>query len=45
MSIEDHLNMYLNDGYKSNDAIKMVAHERNLKKSEVYDIYLKNIRK
>ena len=45
MSIEEHLNMYLNDGYKSNDAIKMVAKERNMKKSEVYDIFLKNIRK
>lgn len=41
MSIIDHINMYLDDGYTSKDAIKMVAKERNLKKSEVYDAYLK----
>lgn len=41
MSIIDHINMYLDDGYTSKDAIKMVAKERNLKKSEVYDTYLK----
>ena len=45
MSIEDHILMYLNDGFKSNDAIKKVAKDRNMNKSEVYDIYLKNIRK
>lgn len=45
MSIEEHIELFLNDGYKSNDAIKMVAKERNMKKSEVYDIYLKKYRK
>ena len=41
MSIIDHINMYIDDGYSSKDAIKMVSKERNLKKSEVYDEYLK----
>lgn len=45
MSIEEHIELFLNDGYNSNDAIKMVAKERNMKKSEVYDIYLKKYRK
>ena len=45
MSIEEHIELFLNDGYKSNDAIKIVAKERNMKKSEVYDIYLKKYRK
>jgi 16S rRNA (cytidine1402-2'-O)-methyltransferase len=42
MSINDHINLYIEDGYSSKDAIKMVAKERNLKKSEVYDEYIKN---
>ncbi len=42
ISILDHINMYIEDGYSSKEAIKAVAKERNLKKSEVYDIYLKN---
>lgn len=44
MSVEEHIKMYLNEGMKSNDAIKLVAKERNLKKSEVYDIYLKEFK-
>lgn len=42
MSLVDHINLYIEEGYSSKDAIKMVAKERNLKKSEVYDEYLKN---
>lgn len=42
MTILEHINMYIDDGYSSKDAIKIVAKERNLKKSEVYDMYLKN---
>lgn len=42
MTILEHINIYIEDGYSSKDAIKMVAKERNLKKSEVYDLYLKN---
>lgn len=41
LSIMEHLNLYLNDGMKPMDAIKVVAKERNLKKSIVYDEYLK----
>ena len=39
LSIEDHINLYIEDGKSSMDAIKLVAKERGMKKSEVYDIY------
>lgn len=39
LSIEDHINLYIDDGKSSMDAIKLVAKERGMKKSEVYDIY------
>ena len=39
ISIEDHINMYINNGESSMNAIKMVAKERNMKKNEVYSIY------
>ena len=39
LTIEDHINLYIEDGKSSMDAIKIVAKERGLKKSEVYDIY------
>ena len=42
MSLMEHLNLYIEEGYSNKDAIKMVAKERGLKKSEVYDEYLKN---
>lgn len=41
MSLIDHINLYLDEGYNSKDAIKLVAKERHLKKSEVYDEYIK----
>ena len=41
LSIIEHINLYINDGMSSMDAIKLVAKERNMKKSEVYDEYLK----
>lgn len=41
LSIADHLDLYIKDGMKPMDAIKIVAKERNLKKSIVYDEYLK----
>lgn len=41
MSLIDHINFYLEEGYNSKDAIKLVSKERNLKKSVVYDEYLK----
>ena len=40
ISIEDHINMYINNGESIMSAIKMVAKERNMKKNEVYSIYL-----
>ncbi|MDO4963102.1 MAG: 16S rRNA (cytidine(1402)-2'-O)-methyltransferase [bacterium] len=39
LSILEHINLYLEDGNKIMDAIKIVAKERGMKKSEVYDIY------
>ena len=39
LTIEEHVKFYINDGMKDMDAIKMVAKERNMKKSEIYDIY------
>ncbi len=42
MSVMEHINLYIDDGYSSKDAIKIVAKERNLKKSEVYEEYIKN---
>ena len=41
LSILEHIDMYIKDGMKSMDAIKQVAKERNIKKSIVYDEYLK----
>ena len=41
LSIIDHLDLYIKDGMRPMDAIKTVAKERNLKKSIVYDEYLK----
>lgn len=39
--IETHVNLYIEDGVKPNDAIKKVAKERNIPKSEVYSKYHK----
>ena len=39
LTIEEHVNLYIEDGKSVMDAIKIVAKERGLKKSEVYDIY------
>ena len=39
ISIEEHINMYINNGESIMSAIKMVAKERNMKKNEVYSIY------
>lgn len=39
ISIEEHIEFYINDGKSTMDAIKIVAKERGLKKSEVYDKY------
>ena len=39
LTVEEHVNLYIEDGKSSMDAIKIVAKERGMKKSEVYDIY------
>ena len=39
LTIDEHVNLYIEDGKSSMDAIKIVAKERGMKKSEVYDIY------
>lgn len=40
-SVLQHVNMYIDLGYDSKEAIKMVAKERNMPKSEVYSEYHK----
>lgn len=39
LTIEEHVNLYIEDGKSSMDAIKIVAKERGMKKSEIYDAY------
>ncbi len=39
LSIIAHVNLYIKEGYDSKEAIKLVAKERNIPKSEVYDEY------
>lgn len=39
LTITEHVNLYIEDGKSSMDAIKIVAKERGMKKSEVYDLY------
>jgi probable S-adenosylmethionine-dependent methyltransferase, YraL family len=41
LTLLDHINLYINDGMNKMDAIKIVSKERGLKKSEVYNEYLK----
>ena len=42
LSIIDHVNLYIEDGMKLNDAMKMVAKERNTSKSVIYKEYHKD---
>ena len=39
LSIKNHVNLYIEDGLKPNDAIKKVAKERGLPKSIIYNEY------
>ena len=39
LTVVEHVNFYVSDGNSVMDAIKIVAKERNMKKSEVYDEY------
>ena len=36
ISVEEHVNMYIEDGHDEKTAIKMVAKDRNVPKSEIY---------
>ncbi len=40
LSIIEHINLYIEDGMTSKEAIKQVAKERNMPKSEVYQEYI-----
>ena len=39
LTLIEHVNLYIEDGKSSMEAIKLVAKERGMKKSEVYDAY------
>lgn len=39
MTINDHVNMYIEDGYSEKEALKLVAKDRGVKKSEIYKYY------
>ncbi len=39
LNIKEHIDFYLKDGISVMDAIKIVAKERGMKKSEVYNLY------
>ena len=39
LSIIDHVNLYIKNGYTSKEAIKKVAQDRNAKKSDIYSEY------
>lgn len=39
--LKEHIELYIEDGITPKDAIKLVAKERKMKKSEVYNEYLK----
>lgn len=42
LTIVEHVNLYIKEGYSSKDAIKMVAKERQVNKNEVYMEYHKD---
>jgi len=42
LSIEEHIALYIKDGLSKMDAMKQVAKERKLKKSDIYNQYLKS---
>ena len=39
ITVIEHVNLYIKEGYKTMDAIKMVAKERNVNKNEIYNEY------
>ena len=43
LSMQDHFEFYVDQGYDSNQAMKLVAKDRDISKSDVYSELLKNI--
>ena len=43
LSIQDHFEFYVDQGYDSKQAMKLVAKDRDISKSDVYSELLKNI--
>lgn len=41
ISIEEHIEKYLKEGYTKKDAVKLTANDRNLPKNDVYKVSLK----
>ena len=41
MTMEEKLDYYLNLGYNKNESIKLIAKDKNLSKSEVYNYFVK----
>ncbi len=41
LSVEEHLNYYVNGGMTKNDAVKAVARDRNVPKNEIYKYTIK----
>lgn len=39
LTIDEHINLYLDDGFSEKEAIKMVANDRKVRKSEIYKYY------
>ena len=39
MTIDNHVRLYLDDGYTEKEAIKLVAKDRKVNKSEIYKYY------
>ena len=39
LTVIEHVNLYIKEGYSNMEAIKKVAKDRNVKKQEIYDIY------
>ena len=39
LSVIEHVNLYVEDGISEKEAIKIVAKERNVPKSEIYKTY------
>lgn len=39
LSIDEHIHMYMEDGFGEKDAIKMVARDRGVRKSDIYKEY------